>query len=281
MVRIAKNPPPAKSRESGGNIRSRAGLRGYDLVAAAVRLVERGALSDRDAGCVRSIARHWSERGTTAGQDRMLSAIVAKAKPASRGAPAGGYVPAPSPYRRPWWLDTSSLAQHRRGVKSGCVRRHRTYERDARIARWINRGHYTVRQVARHTGLNPSTISRIASRARGGRGFWTALRRSLPRVLRQPSWNTQTASGPPPSARLPEAVGPRNTTGLFDSLMAWTGLRAVRQLPDAAVFREAERLNGLLCEPLKVGRVRSVARSVCRYVARSVCRYRSRFGDGG
>ena len=102
------------------------------------------------------------------------------------------YVLVKAPESR-WWFDTSSHRQSCRGCKSGVARRYATRERDARIARWVNRGRYTVRQVAKHVGLAASTVSRIASRAWGGAGFWRGPERAHPlprRPLREPSLNT-------------------------------------------------------------------------------------------
>ena len=146
-----------------------------------------------------------------------------------------------------------------RGRKSGMARRYATRDRDARIARWVNRGRYTVRQVARHAGLSPSSVSRIASRARGGAGFWRGRERAWPvrrPLLRQPSLST-------PSAFSPSPIGSRNTS-IFTSLTSWTGLRAVQRLSDRAILHEAERLNQVFSEPMKPAQVKKVARSVCR-----------------
>ena len=236
---------------------------GYLDIEPLARSVRSSALTDRDRHCARSLVEQWSRREgeLTRRQWRMAAVLARKAGTAPEPGPSG-YVPVKARETR-WWLDPSSHRQACRGRKSGLARRRATRERDARIARWVNRGRYTVRQVAKHVGMAASTVSRIASRARGGTGFWRGPPKQWPlppsrprRPLRQPSLNTRRAFSP-------AAASSRNTA-IFASLMAWTGLRAVQKLPDRAVRDEAECLNRLLREPLRPAELRRVVRSVCR-----------------
>ena len=236
---------------------------GYLDIEPLARSVRSSALTDRDRHCARSLVEQWSRREgeLTRRQWRMAAVLARKAGTAPEPGPSG-YVLVKARETR-WWLDTSPHRQACRGQKSGLARRYTTRERDARIAHWVNRGRYTVRQVARHVGMAASTVSRIASRARGGTGFWRGPPKQWPlppsrprRPLRQPSLNTRRAFSP-------AAASSRNTA-IFASLMAWTGLRAVQKLPDRAVRDEAECLNRLLREPLRPAELRRVVRSVCR-----------------
>lgn len=234
---------------------------GYLEIAALARACRAPALTDRDRHCARSLLECWSrtEGKLTSGQWHMAAVLVHKAG----GAPEPGrrkYVLTKAPETR-WWLDTSPHRQSCRGCKSGVARRYATRERDARIARWVNRGRYTVRQVAKHVGLAASTVSRIASRARGGAGFWRGPERAHPlppsrprRPLREPSMNTLGAFSPAP-------FGSRNPS-IFTSLTSWTGLRAIQRLPDSAIMAEAERLNRELARPLRPTELRRIVRSV-------------------
>ena len=236
---------------------------GYLDIEALARAVRSPGLTDRDRHCARSLVERWSRREgeLTRRQWRMAAVLARKAGTAPEPG-RGEHVLVKAPETR-WWFETSSHRQACRGRKSGLARRYATRERDARIAHWVNRGRYTVRQVAKHVGMAASTVSRIASRARGGTGFWRGPPKQWPlppsrprRPLRQPSMST-------PKAFSPAVSGSRNTS-IFASLMAWTGLRAVQKLPDRAVRDEAECLNRLLREPLRPAELRRVVRSVCR-----------------
>lgn len=236
---------------------------GYLDIEPLARAYRSPALTDRYRHAARSLLERWSHtEGELTTRQWALAAVLAhKVGPAPDAPLRSGYVPQQAPEGR-WWLDTSSWRQARRGIKSGCVRRFLTRERDARIARWVNRRRFTVRQVALHVGMAPSTVSRIASRARGGAGFWRGLTKRWPlppsrsrRPLRQPSWST-------PRAHAPAISGSRNTA-IFTSLTAWSALRNVRNLPDAAVRAEAERLNCELARPLRPVELARIAQSVC------------------
>lgn len=237
---------------------------GFLYIEPLARACRSPALTERDRHAARSLVERWSrtEGELTARQWALAAVLTRKAGPAPDAPRRSGYVPEAAREGR-WWLDTSPWRQARRGIKSGCVRRHQTRERDARIARWVNRGRFTVREVARHVGIAPSTVSRIASRARGGAGFWRGPRKRWPPAaprrrhsLRQPSLRTPSA--------LPPAVSGSRNTAIFSSLVAWTALRRVRELPDAAVRVEAERLNYELAQPLRPAELARIVRSVCR-----------------
>ena len=237
---------------------------GYLDIEPLARASRSPALTDRDRYAARSLMERWSraEGDLTARQWALAAVLARKAGPAPDAPRRSGYVPVAAPERR-WWFDTSPWRQARRGVKSGCVRRHQTRERDDKIARWVNRRRFTVRQVARHVGMAPSTVSRIAGRALGGSGFWRGPSKRWPipparprRLLRQPSLRSPRA--------YPAAVYGSRNTAIFTSLTAWSALRSVRSLPDAAVRAEAERLNSELARPLRPVELSRIARSVCR-----------------
>ncbi len=232
---------------------------GYADVAALANVERSPRLDERDRACVRGLLRAWSEHeGLTFKQWQMASALARKG--GTQPQHGGRYVLTKAPDGR-WWLDTSSHRQACRGRKSGLGRRYRTRERDERIGRWINTGKYSVLQVAVHCGLHPTTVWRIASRARGGSGFWRGPERQWP-VLR-PHAQLREPYMRAPSAR-PPVTGPRNLV-LFNALIRWCGLKTVRRLPDEAVKAEAERLNAGCDPPLPARRVQSVVRSVLRY----------------
>ena len=241
---------------------------GYVEITALAAASRSPLLTPHDKHCARSLIRAWSDQATAGPraspldlsrrQWRMATALSIKA----RVAPASvRYVLTKAPEAR-WWFDTSAHRQACRGRKSGVARRYTTRDRDARISRWVNRGVHSVHEVARHVGLALSTVSRIASRARGGTGFWRGPERyHRPDIrrrkgLREPSGNT-------PRALSLTGRGSRNVE-LFTSLTAWTGLRTVQKLPDTAVFDEAERINAVLREPMRPAELRKVVRSVCR-----------------
>ena len=237
---------------------------GYLDIKPLARACRSPALTVRDRHAAGSLLERWSrtEGELTARQWALAAVLARKVGPAPDAPSRSGYVPQHAAEGR-WWLDTSSWRQARRGVKSGCVRRHQTRERDAKIARWVNRRRFTVRDVAQHVGMAASTVSRIASRARGGAGFWRGPTKRWPlppsrprRPLRQPSWSTPRAHAP--------AVSDSRNTSIFTSLTAWSALRSVRSLPDSAVQAEAEHLNSKLARPLRPAELARIARSVCR-----------------
>ena len=233
---------------------------GYVEVEALARACRSPRLTEHDRFCARSLVERWSalDGELTRRQWAMAAVLAHKAGKADNAPKPGRYILEKAPERR-WWLDTSPHRQSCRGRKSGMARRYATRDRDARIARWVNRGRYTVRQVARHVGMAASTVSRIASRARGGAGFWRGQERAWPvrrPLLRQPYLNTPRAFSPSP-------IGSRNTS-IFTSLTSWTGLRAVQRLSDRAILHEAERLNREIARPLRPAELRRVVRSVCR-----------------
>ena len=238
---------------------------GYLDIEPLARSVRSSALTDRDRHCARSLVEQWSRREgeLTRRQWRMAAVLARKAGTAPEPGPSG-YVPVKAPESR-WWFNTSSHRQACRGRKSGIARRYATRDRDARIARWINRGKYSIRQVARHVGLSTGAVSAIASRARGGKGYWRGPEKYHPpdtrrrRVFSQPSLRTCRPFSPFP----PAAAGSRNVA-LFTSLSAWTGLQEVKRLPDAAVRAEAERLNLLFSKPLRPKELKRIVRSVCK-----------------
>ena len=237
---------------------------GYLDIEPLARACRSPALAVRDRYAARSLMERWSRtEGELTARQWVLAAVLArKAGPAPDAPRRSGYVPQRAPEGR-WWLDTSSWRQARRGVKSGCVRRHQTRERDAKIARWVNRRRFTVRQVAGHVGMAPSTVSRIASRARGGVGFWRGPTKQWPLAPARPRRRLREPSLRSPRAH-PSAVAGSRNTAIFASLAAWSALRSVRNLPDAAVLAEAERLNCELPRPLLPAEVRRIVRSVCR-----------------
>ncbi len=235
---------------------------GYLDIEPLARAVRSPALTDRDRHCARSLVEQWSRREGELTRRQWRMAHVLERKAGSTPEPGrGGYVLVKAPESR-WWFDTSSHRQSCRGRKSGLARRHATRDRDAKIARWINRGRYTVRQVARHVGLSIGAVSAIASRARGGKGYWRGPEKYHPpdtrrrRVFSRPSMRT-------PSAIIPADTSPRNPA-MFKSLSAWAGLTTVQRLPDCAIQAEAERLNRVFSEPIRPAELRRIVRSVCR-----------------
>lgn len=224
----------------------------------------------RDIACGHSLLRRWAERGLTPRQERMCGALAHKA---NRSAPASSrpVQSGPMPYRggAPWWADTSSEAQRRRGLKSGLVRRWQRRDRDQRIVYHVRRGVRAVSEIAAHFKLHATTVRRIVSRATGGPGFFReeSEARNLPHrvVVREPSGE----HGIVPAARPVDPSLPSNV-GVFRALAAWCGLRMVKRLPDSAVAAEAERLNGTLAVPLGRAEMGRTVRSLNKLRARWV-----------
>ncbi len=170
----------------------------------------------------------------------------------------------PYPYTRggPWWKDTRPERQAQRGYKSGIMRRERTRERDAKIKRWHETGKHTVIEMARFFEISRQAIYKILRRV-------IAVRPPLVEKKEDNRTNMKVQNSPmrePPHA---DAVDPLDVSGrsprLFQGLMRWCGLRLVKDLPDEAVYREAERLNRMEDRPMKPARVAGIARKVCRY----------------
>ena len=144
---------------------------GYLDIEPLARSVRSSALTDRDRHCGMQVSAYqgmseWSRREgeLTRRQWRMAAVLARKAGTAPEPG-RGEHVLVKAPETR-WWFETSSHRQACRGRKSGLARRYATRERDARIARWVNRGRYTVRQVAKHVGMAASTRSRYCMRRR-------------------------------------------------------------------------------------------------------------------
>ena len=243
---------------------------GFVEIEALARACRSPRLDAHDRHCARSLIDQWS-RQATAGpratpipltrRQLAMAAVLARKAGSAPGPGRGAYVLEKAPERR-WFLDTSPHRQACRGRKSGMTRRYATRDRDAKIARWINRGRHGVRQVAKHVGLSIGAVSAIASRARGGKGYWRGPEKYHPpdtrrrRLFSLPSWKA-------PRAFNPASHASRNSS-IFSSLTAWTALNTVRKLPDRVVLHEAERLNCELIRPLRPAEIRRVVRSVCR-----------------
>lgn len=227
--------------------------------------IEEGRLGAVQA-TAQSLMRDWSAREGWTG--RQVSFVVALL---SRTPTRAGKVEAvgPYPYTRspvPWWHDVSTIAQARRAKKKAAYLRHETRHRDANIKRWYQSGKYTVAQMASHFGMTRQGIYYIINRV------LTPLlpRENVPKMamryvksafMNMSEWPFRE---PPPARPVDSMDVPGRVPRLRKALLAWCGLRAVRNLPDSELWREGERLNSESARPVKPGQLASVIRGICR-----------------
>jgi len=213
-----------------------------------------------------SLMRDWSARqGWTARQVSFVVALLSRTPTRAGKVEAVG----PYPYTRspvPWWHDVSTIAQGRRGIKSGKVRRWKTRNRDALIIRWYRTGKHTAIEIAAHFGMSRQNVYKIVNRVLTPLLPSVNVPKMAMRYVNRTFMNvSEWPFREPPPARPADSMDvPGRVPRLRKSLLAWCGLRAVRNLPDSELWREGERLNSESARPVKPGQLASVIRGICR-----------------